>query len=74
LGNYIIENISIFTNDEKNTYYQNGALAVSADKIAGAGEPVEIKAQNPGFKVVDGEGRFCMPGWINTHMHLFEKK
>lgn len=71
MKNYIIENISIFTNDENNTFYQNGTLAVSADKIIGAGGAAEIKARNPGFEIIDGGGRFCMPGWINTHMHLY---
>ncbi len=71
LENYIIKNINIFTGDVNNSYFQNGALAVSSDKIIEAGEAAKIKSQYPGFIAIDGEGRFCMPGWINTHMHLY---
>src|SRR5438094_2596083 len=48
---------------------ENGAVAVSGDRIADVGKFNEIKRRNPGEIVELGE-QALLPGLINTHCHL----
>ena len=68
---YRIDNICIFTNDQNNTVIQDGALVFSSGKIVDLGPAPVIQKRYAQYESIDGEGRLCMPGWINTHMHLY---
>lgn len=68
---YLIDNLQIFTNNETYSIIDNGAVVISGEKIMDLGASPAMRKKYPGFKKSDGGGRLCMPGWINTHMHLY---
>lgn len=48
------------------------ALAVAGGVIAAVGETDEIRAlAGPGTRVIDAEGATVLPGFIDSHVHLF---
>src|SRR6266404_7264333 len=49
---------------------ENGAVAVSGDRIADVGKFPEISARHAGEKIVDLGGQTLLPGLINAHCHL----
>ncbi len=69
--NRIIENIRLFTNVKEQEIRTDLAVAVEADKIAAVAPAAELGETYPDASVLDGRGRLLMPGWINTHMHLY---
>ncbi len=48
-------------------YEKNMCVYIQGDKITKIGKDVTPK---PGDKIIDAEGKICMPGLINTHTHL----
>jgi imidazolonepropionase-like amidohydrolase len=46
---------------------QNGTVVVRNGKIAAVGKDVAIP---PGMRVIDGTGKFVMPGIIDAHSHM----
>ena len=48
----------------------NGAVAISGDRIIDVGEFSEISARHAGQEVVDLGERVLLPGLINAHCHL----
>lgn len=67
----LIHNVTIFTNDAKNTVLHNQAVAIEGTRIVALGAEAELKAQYSHLKQLDGEGRLLMPGLTNTHMHFY---
>src|SRR6058998_271767 len=49
---------------------ENGAVAVSGDRIADVGKFPEISARHAGEEIVDLGERTLLPGLINAHCHL----
>lgn len=49
---------------------ENGAVAVSGDRIIDVGKFPEISARNSGHEIVDLGEQALLPGLINTHCHL----
>ncbi len=65
----IITNANIWTGNEKQPTAQ--AMAIHADTIMGIGTSEEIEAyKNASTKIVDAQGRFITPGFIDSHVHL----
>ena len=47
------------------------ALAVRGDRIVAVGTSAEMQAlAGPGTRVIDAQGRFVMPGFNDSHIHL----
>ena len=69
--NRIIENICLFTNTETQEITTALAVAVSGNRIAAIAPAAELERQFPEAQRIDGQGKLLMPGWINTHMHLY---
>src|SRR5437660_12446028 len=49
---------------------ENGAVAVSGDRIADVGKFPEISARHAGDEIVDLGEQTLLPGLINAHCHL----
>jgi cytosine/adenosine deaminase-related metal-dependent hydrolase len=48
---------------------ENGAVAISANRVADVGTFAEVKAHHTG-KIIDLDGQVLLPGLINAHAHL----
>lgn len=70
--NLLIDNVTIFTNDEQNSVLDGRqAVAIEGSKIAAVGAEQELKGRFGDFERLDGEGRLLMPGLVNAHMHFY---
>lgn len=67
----LIRNAAIHTLDRENRVIGRGWLAVKGDRIAaiGEGEPGETV---PAARVIDADGMILFPGFIDTHIHIFQ--
>jgi predicted amidohydrolase YtcJ len=60
---------TVYTVDEE--FSIAGALAVMDGRILEAGTPEAILEKYRSSKVIDLEGAFVYPGWIDSHCHFF---
>ena len=60
--NFIVKNARIWDGEK----YTHGSLSVSAGKIVGIGDEVELEAA----EIFDAEGRLLTPGLIDIHTHI----
>ena len=67
----IIRNAEIYTMNKNRDILKRGYAAVSGERIAeiGEGEPPESHTAK---KTIDAEGMILFPGFINTHIHIFQ--
>jgi 5-methylthioadenosine/S-adenosylhomocysteine deaminase len=64
----LIVNGTVLTMDPPGTVIQNGAVAVSEDRITWTGPAAEAPVTAAGRKL-DARGGIIMPGLVNTHTH-----
>ncbi len=69
--NLIIHNAGIFTNDDKNTFLENQAVAIEGNRILEVGPEEQLKEKYARFRPHNGRGGLLMPGLVNVHMHLY---
>ena len=51
------------------------AVAMASDRILAVGSSDEIRSYaGPNTRVVDLEGRFAVPGFIDDHVHFIDRK
>jgi guanine deaminase len=55
--------------DKQYVYIEDGVLIVEAGKVVVAGNYADLKGQLADIKVVDYQGKFITPGFIDTHQH-----
>ena len=67
----LIGNGLLITRDEKNTYLDNGCVAVEGNEIVNVASTEEMKTQYPDAEFIDAKGGVIMPGLINTHNHIY---
>jgi 5-methylthioadenosine/S-adenosylhomocysteine deaminase len=64
----LFKNAVIMTADDTNTCYERGYIFVEGDTITAVGQ--EWSAVEPtADQVIDVQGKWIMPGWVNTHGH-----
>jgi 5-methylthioadenosine/S-adenosylhomocysteine deaminase len=64
---------TVVTMDGDRRVLTDGAVAFSGDgAITAVGPAAEVAAGHPGADVVDCAGRLVLPGFVNTHTHLFQ--
>ncbi|WP_242309572.1 amidohydrolase [Bacillus cereus group sp. BfR-BA-01524] len=69
----VFKNGTIYTSNEKQDIVE--AVAVKEGKITFVGSNKDVEAFiNEDTKVVDLEGRFILPGFVDNHNHIFEAK
>jgi len=67
----LITNAKIWTGNEKQPRAE--AMAVSGDTIVAVGTNREIlRYRDAGTEVLDLEGRFIAPGFIDSHIHFYQ--
>ena len=57
----------VLTMDERLGDFASGAVDIRDGAIAAVGENVNVS----GADVIDGRGLICMPGFVDTHWHLW---
>ena len=64
----LIKNGTIFTQNAEREILQRADLVIDNSKISDIGSVLPIKAD----RVIDAEGKWVIPGLINSHVHLGE--
>ena len=67
----IIRNAEIFTMDHDRRRIDRGSLAVQGDRIARI-EQADLAKSCFADQVIDAEGMILFPGFIDTHIHIFQ--
>lgn len=71
--NVVFKNGTIYTSNEKQDIVE--AVAVKEEKITFVGSNKDVEEFiNEDTKVVDLQGRFILPGFVDNHNHIFEAK
>ncbi|MFC9449870.1 amidohydrolase [Bacillus cereus] len=71
--NVVFKNGTIYTSNEKQDVVE--AVAVKEGKITFVGSNKDVdEFINEDTKVVDLQGRFILPGFVDNHNHIFEAK
>ena len=73
----IIKNAQIHTMDDKRKVFAKGIIGIEGEKIALMKEMSELAAEElqeceSADKVIDAEGKVVFPGFIDTHIHIFQ--
>ncbi len=66
-GDFLIRGASVLTVDEKLGDFASGDVHIRNGAIVAVGADVNA----PGAEVIDARGMICMPGFIDTHWHLW---
>lgn len=67
----LIGNGKVVTRDGDNPFIANGAVVIDGTKIKAVGSYDELKAVYPEAEFIDARGGVIMPGFINTHEHIY---
>jgi 5-methylthioadenosine/S-adenosylhomocysteine deaminase len=67
----VLSGATVITMDGDRRVLDDGAVAFS-DTVLAVGPTAEVLAAHPGADVVDCAGRVVLPGFVNTHTHLFQ--
>ena len=70
----LLYNARVVTMDPQRRQYRQGGILVENDRIAAIGRSAELLAQaEPGTECIDLDGRWLLPGLINTHVHTSQQ-
>ena len=67
----IVKNAAIYTMDREGLVIDCGSVAVQGDRIAMI-EPTDLSKTITARRVIDGDGMILFPGFIDTHIHIFQ--
>ena len=67
----IVGNGIVVTLGKDNRLIEGGAVLMEGGVIKAVGKEEEIRPLSPGAEYVDAGGKVIMPGFINTHHHLY---
>ncbi len=67
----LLHNLRLLTNDEKQSYFADGAVCVQGNEIVALGDASELKQRYADEEQIDMQGRLVMPGLINAHTHIY---
>lgn len=67
----IIKNAAIYTVDSDDSIIQNGCVVIKDSVIEAIG-PTELIYQYEAKKTIDAYGKVIFPGFVNTHIHIFQ--
>lgn len=70
----LLSGATVVTMDPARRVLPDGAVAFSpaTGEILAVGPDVEVRAVHPAAEIVDCRGRLVLPGFVNTHTHLFQ--
>lgn len=67
----IVGNGKLITRDDACPFIDHGAVAIDGTRIAQVGTDQEIRTAYPDAQYIDARGGLIMPGFINTHEHIY---
>lgn len=67
----ILKNGRIITQDKNRPYIENGAVVIKNNKIVAVDTTENILNRYCDEKIIDVDGQIIMPGFINTHHHIY---
>lgn len=67
----LVGNGRMVTRDEKNSFFENGCVALDNDRIVEVGNYNDLKAKYKDAEFIDANGAMIMPAFINTHEHIY---
>ncbi|MGY1840264.1 MULTISPECIES: amidohydrolase family protein [unclassified Modestobacter] len=69
----VLAGATVVTMDPARRVLTDGAVAFTdAGVIVAVGDTASVRADHPGATVVDCTGQLVVPGFVNTHTHLFQ--
>jgi 5-methylthioadenosine/S-adenosylhomocysteine deaminase len=69
----VLTGATVVTMDPARRVLTDGAVAFSsAGQILGVGDSATVRADHPDADLVDCAGQLVLPGFVNTHTHLFQ--
>ena len=68
MNSILIKNITII-DPTYNEPLEDAAIYIKNEKIVDIGKPTCVDIDD-GTKVIDGEGRYVLPGFIDMHVHV----
>ena len=67
----LLTNGSVITVDDERRVHEPGAVAISGDRILAVGTPEDLDRYRA-TRVIDCTGKAVLPGFIDTHTHMFQ--
>ena len=68
---FLIGNGRLFTRDEKNSFFENGAVVWEDNTIVEVGDLETLKKKYADAEFIDAKGGVIHPAFINTHEHIY---
>ena len=68
---FLIGNGRLFTRDEKNSFFENGAVVWEDNTIVEVGNFETLKKKYADAEFIDAKGGVIHPAFINTHEHIY---
>ena len=68
---FLIGNGRLFTRDEKNSFFENGAVVWKDNTIVEVGDFETLKKKYADAEFIDAKGGMIHPAFINTHEHIY---
>ena len=68
---FLIGNGRLFTRDEKNSFFENGAVVWTDNTIVEVGNFETLKKKYADAEFIDAKGGVIHPAFINTHEHIY---
>lgn len=69
----LIGNGILITHNKKKPLIEDGCVVINGGLIEDFGSTNEMKEEYPGHEFLDAKGKIIMPGFINTHMHIYSE-
>jgi 5-methylthioadenosine/S-adenosylhomocysteine deaminase len=74
MSQFLLHHAGIMTMDASRSQYMNGAILIDGDRIIEIGESDVLLAKaSEGIQQVNLQGKWILPGFINTHVHLSQQ-
>lgn len=69
MADILIKNGIVVTIDPERRVIEDGAVAITGDRIVAIGPTAEIEAAHPAREVIDARQKIVMPGLVDGHAH-----
>lgn len=68
----LIKNGYVVTMDPDGRVIREGAVLIEDDRVEAVGKTSELENRYTGEEVLDARGKMVLPGFVNTHNHLYQ--